>query len=364
MANLTPRINRLERNQIHNGNFDLWQRGTSVSVGSGAKTYLADRWACARGAFTIAYARQTDAPLVLNAKYSASLTSTGTSTASSRNARLIYHFEGFDWSQNIGKKLYLQFWAKSSVTGTYGINLGFGGTEPSKFVQEFTISVADTWELKRILIPAVPTGAWEVESGIGCRLAIIASLGSDFNTAQMVGQWSPAHLEGTASIAANTWGSVNTHAFRVSQVMLISVDSDFSLSNLTQMDFLRTGRTFQEELHICQRYFEKSYNITTAPGTVTDVGAFFHQSGGSFSDPRWFKNVVHFKVHKRTTPTVVSYSPSTGASGQVAGAGPSTGTVTDGAQSLTNIGEASFANGDNVRILNLATFHWTADAEF
>lgn len=368
MANLTPRLDRLERNQIHNGNFDLWQRGTSVSVGSGAKTFQADRWACARSAYTVTYARSTDVPsLIPNAKYSASLVTTGTSSATSRQCQLIYHFEGYDWSANIGKAVYLQFWAKASVIGTYGINLGFGGTEPTKFVQEFSITAVDTWQLVRILIPTVPLAAWELENGLGVRLGIIASLGSDFNTVGPVGSWSASHTGGgTAAIAANTFGSSASHTFKVAQVLMFAVDSNFTLATNVPSgaDFLRVGRTIQEELTLCQRYFEKSYNLTVAPGTVTSEGEFFHQSGGSFSDPRWFKNVVHFKTAKRTIPTVTSYSPTTGASGQVSGAGPSTGTNTDGGQSIINTGETAFSNGDAIRIMNTIQFHWTADAEF
>lgn len=46
----TPRIDRLERNLIINGGFDIWQRNTSFAgTAGGAQVYTADRWQWAGG---------------------------------------------------------------------------------------------------------------------------------------------------------------------------------------------------------------------------------------------------------------------------------------------------------------------------
>lgn len=49
------------RNKIINGNFDVWQRGTSFADISGA-AYLADRWAANTSGATVTYSQQTFTP--------------------------------------------------------------------------------------------------------------------------------------------------------------------------------------------------------------------------------------------------------------------------------------------------------------
>lgn len=121
-------------------------------------------------------------------------------------------------------------------------------------------------------------------------------------------------------------------------------------------------RSAADELILCQRYYEKSYDNATSPGTVTELGqsAFFlyglanaNYAGGTTS---------HFKVTKRSVPAIVLYSPQTGAAGKIYNAG----TTADVSGSATSIGQNGFfANsgsfGPTITI-NLR-WHWTADAE-
>ena len=67
-------------------------------------------------------------------------------------------------------------------------------------------------------------------------------------------------------------------------------------------------RSFQDELALCQRYYEISYDYGVAPATVTAVGQItgWNNNGGA-----GLMNYV-FKVTKRADPSVVTYSPTTG----------------------------------------------------
>lgn len=73
-------------------------------------------------------------------------------------------------------------------------------------------------------------------------------------------------------------------------------------------------KSIGDMLVLCQRYFETSYNLGTAPGSATATGM-----GMSYvSGPTGFNAggiYFQFKVPKRTTPTMVSYSPASGSSG-------------------------------------------------
>jgi hypothetical protein len=69
---------------------------------------------------------------------------------------------------------------------------------------------------------------------------------------------------------------------------------------------------FQQELALCQRFWEKSYDLGTAVGTATLTGAPIQHGGGSL-----ILTGAAFKVQKRAAPTVTIYSPYDGAADRV-----------------------------------------------
>jgi hypothetical protein len=85
---------------------------------------------------------------------------------------------------------------------------------------------------------------------------------------------------------------------------------------------------FASELLTCQRYFEKTYPSGDAPGKI--YGTY---SGGSpvhstmYTATNFAITPHRFVVRKRTAPTIVIYSPFTGAAGAVYASGASNGDV-------------------------------------
>ncbi|WP_053194232.1 DUF2793 domain-containing protein [Chelatococcus sp. CO-6] len=73
-------------------------------------------------------------------------------------------------------------------------------------------------------------------------------------------------------------------------------------------------RPFSQELIMCQRYFEKSYNLEVAPGTASQMG---RRNQNTFQIAANHRADIPFRVIKRAAPTVTIYNPSTGAAGQV-----------------------------------------------
>jgi hypothetical protein len=64
----------------------------------------------------------------------------------------------------------------------------------------------------------------------------------------------------------------------------------------------------------CQRYFEKSYNIGTTPGTAATLEESIGL-GVYTNTPAAYNRIgsgVFFKVPKRATPTIVQYAPYSG----------------------------------------------------
>lgn len=116
----------------------------------------------------------------------------------------------------------------------------------------------------------------------------------------------------------------------------------------------------------CQAYFEKSYDIGTAPGTVTQVGcevsaicsAFFLASGRTI-----------YKVTKNSSPTVIIYSPQSGSSGQFYGYDAADGNINPYAAAPVagNSGQSGFmvfASAGNMTpdVSTRIRWHWSSSA--
>ena len=92
-------------------------------------------------------------------------------------------------------------------------------------------------------------------------------------------------------------------------------------------------RSYGQELALCQRYYEKSYNQSVVPGTASDVGMWCAVGSNTSSC-----GGLTWKVPKRAAPTVTlySYDGTAGAVDKLA-----SGTKVTGA-TATDIGENSF----------------------
>jgi hypothetical protein len=117
-------------------------------------------------------------------------------------------------------------------------------------------------------------------------------------------------------------------------------------------------RPFSQELQLCQRYYEKSYDLATLAGTPsTQNGAISSMASGTsaLSD-------TTFVVRKRTVPTVVIYGNISGASGVL---GTNLGSNVDVAPTQMVIGERGIAVHCSGTVSSNVTtgYHFTADAE-
>ena len=105
----------------------------------------------------------------------------------------------------------------------------------------------------------------------------------------------------------------------------------------------------------CERYYEKSYNISDAPGTVTNNGAIARRAASNF----YYATAI-FRARKRTTPSYTVYDPITGNPNTIRGG--TSGALTGGSVLIT--GETS-AVWDVATAIDSEeiTFHWVADSE-
>lgn len=317
---LTPRLDRAEKNFIINGNFDLWQRNTSLlltSAGASDKNYLADRWShtnfFASGSITVS--RSVDVPSSLkDATYSMStqITTAASVAHATNNYSLnagVYRMEGYDAAKLHGKTVTLQFWVKSSLTGLYSVAVGsnFDTATPS-YVSTYTVNAANTWEQKSLTLlidNTVGSFAKDNTQGLFVGFGLAARVGSTRETSTL-NQWGVANSAYVASTANRTdFISTVGATIRIAQVKL-SIGSQVT-------DFSGRGETIGDELALCQRYFEKSYDLEVAPGT--NLGAGYPMGGQGWvvsaigSDDTLIGSSRPFLVIKRATPVVTTYSP-------------------------------------------------------
>ncbi len=116
------------------------------------------------------------------------------------------------------------------------------------------------------------------------------------------------------------------------------------------------------ELMLCQRYYEKSYNVATAPGTAERHGAFV---SGLMTVYLFHAPEVRFVVPKRAIPAVTLYSTQDGAVGNYAensGGGVHVTNRPAIVQYTATTGFELQTNGSGLAG-NIGRAHWTADAE-
>ena len=120
-------------------------------------------------------------------------------------------------------------------------------------------------------------------------------------------------------------------------------------------------RSFGDELARCQRYYQKSYAYGDTGGTVTNNGALWTNIIRNLSNQNYW-DVRCYQV-MRSSPTVLTYSTTSGVSGNYRNVTDST----TNASAVSNTSSSGFSirpnSGTNQNIGDVIAVHWVADAE-
>ena len=180
------------------------------------------------------------------------------------------------------KKLTLRFYVKSSVTGTYGINLYKADSTARQLTSTYTISSANTWEEKTFTFPAdTDSGATIAnDTGEGLRISWLLLMGSNFTSSDTALTWTNYADAGFAfGHAQNGVATTDNATWQLTGVQLEIGDQATPFEH----------RSFAEELRLCKRYYEYLsmgvYPLLYA-NTSQELGNFF------------------WKVDKRVQPTM------------------------------------------------------------
>lgn len=317
------------KNYIINGNFDFWQRSTSFSTPA-TSTYTSDRFRLdydgTIGTFVISQQvfslGQTQVPNEPTYFMRWNQTAAGSASTLRSFRQRIESVRTL-----AGKTITLSFYAKAdsarSVSTTIQQFFGTGGSP--------TATAGTTTQTANL------TTAWQ-------KFTFVFNLSSIAGTT--LGTNGDDCLEIVFKLPLNT-----TMTIDVAQIMVNEGASAAPWAYASGGSSL----LFQQELALCQRFYTKSYDIPTPPGTVISNGQVGFRAV-STNHIQW----IPLPVSMRSSPVVTFYNPTTGASGTWRdGSGPSNLTVSVGGNAQSSIvGSVNASVGGNS-----TQGHWTAETE-
>jgi hypothetical protein len=280
-------ISSVMRNRIINGAMVIDQRNAGAS--GTASAYTVDRWAYqGLQANKITWGQNLGGTNFLTSGFANCLGATSNSAYSVLTGDLFrfYQFiEGFNiadlgWGTASAKTVTLSFQVFSSLTGTFGGSISnSGGTRSYPFT--YSIPVANTLTSISVTIQGDTTGTWLTTNGIG--MAISFSLGAGATFSGTAGAWAAGNF--TSATGAVSVVGTNGATFYITGVQLEKG------TQATSFEY----RQYQQELALCQRYFQI---LASGTGNSRIIGP---AGSGVSSYATWF-----FKTSMRATPTVTN----------------------------------------------------------
>jgi hypothetical protein len=344
------------RNRIINGDMRIDQRNAGAAV-TGGGSYPVDRFRINNttdGAFSAQ--QDSSAPPGFTSSLKYTTTTADASLTGTQVSPIFQIIEGTNvydlgWGTANAQPVTLSFWVRSSLTGTFGGSLRNGNANRS-YPFSYSISAANTWEQKTVTIPGDTTGTWLTDNGAGIRLSF--SMGSGSDSSGTAGAWnSNNHTSVTGAVSVI--GTLNA-TWQITGVQLEagSVATPFE------------RRPYPDELRLCQRYYQKTYDIGVVPGT-DNTNSYFVEGTFIYTTNSTWGITWRFPVEMRASPTVTFYAGTTSGSlsyayGTATGIGAvtqfgigtkSVGAYHNGTATGTSIGQSVMVYGHAVAVSEL-----------
>ena len=303
------------KNLIHNGAMLVHQKGATITL-SGLTPNL-DRFTSYKSnAGTQTVEQSTDVPTGEGFKNSLKATCTVAdgSIAVGDRVSVIQRLEGqhcahLMWGTANAKTVTLSFFVKSSVTGTHGGAFG-NGSDNRAYPFTYTISSANTWERKTITVPGDTTGTWATDNTRS--IQICWGLGVGTTNSGTAGAWEAADRNSATGATTGFLTTVNSTFFLTGvQLEVGSVATAFEHEPFAQ--------TYEK----CERYYQKSYIHSEAPGGAQSNGSGTYLGGVitmSNYNSQYNQQLYHyeqFRTKMRAAPTAVVYNIYSGAAANI-----------------------------------------------
>lgn len=268
------------KNYLANSNFELWQRGTTVVITDGNFSYQADRWYVVNTLGTngvITYSQV--AGVSEGAKYGAKVQISTAPTAAQNN--------GTEFFQTIENPLSLELYNQTASLSMKVKALNNVTQVGLQFMYKTTEAKVDT------TIGSESLCTVNSSTFSNCSIAGQA-LGTSMTTSGVIG----VRVRITAVSSGNTYDLNNGYV----------VELPMLNKGVAAAAWQRMGSDFADELHYCQRFYEKSYDLNVDPGTITNDGnMLFTCSSSNAQYSSWFYN-----TRKRVAGTHTVYNPNSG----------------------------------------------------
>ena len=263
-ANITS--NYSNRSVVYNGAMKIAQRGTNFTGVTASGTFPVDRFLFHVGSLgTWTLSQSTDVPTGQGLSHSikCDVTTANASPSGTAYARIDQRFEGQDLQRfckgtSSAKNFAVSFWVKSPKTGTHIVQLQ--DQDNSRNVSKaYTVSSANTWEKKELILPADTTGAFGNDSGGSLFLCFYLAVGTGYQGGTLQTTW------GTPVNNTRATGQVNVADSTSNDFYLTGVQMEAS-SYCSEFEH----RSYGDELARCSRYCQvwgRGYCIGNAVGS-------------------------------------------------------------------------------------------------
>jgi hypothetical protein len=288
------------KNRIFNGQMVIDQRNAGASLAiTTTGQYSVDRfqggvYGSGTGRFSLQ--QSSTVPAGFTNSLLATVTTADASPSASYGYAITQPIEGYNiadlgWGTANAQSATLSFWVRSSVTGTFPVVFQNNAADKA-YGGQYTISSANTWEQKSIVVSGVTSGTWLTTNGAG--IYVNFGLGGGSNRTMSSG----LQTIGGALTTMNVTGSTQLIATNGATFYITGVQLEKG-STATSFDY----RPYGTELLLCQRYYETTaYPDVTFTAGATRSGLVFGGGGANSSG-------FSFLVPKRTnSPTVTLYS--------------------------------------------------------
>ena len=293
------------RNLIINGDMQVAQRGTS-SASSGY--YTVDRWSNISngGAFT-----QSQETLTSGSPYDEGfrnflrMTNTTASTAASAYRIMSHNIEaqnvaqsGWNYTSTSSYITFL-FWVRSSVSQNFYSQISSSDGTIQMYPFETGVLAANTWTKITKTIPGNANITIDNDNGAGLSISLAPFYGTDrTDNSMVVDSWQTFASNNRSPDYDTTWAGTTNATFDITGVQLEvgTVATPFE------------HRSYADELRLCQRYFETSFNGGVSVNNTSNAG-IFAWGGSNTGDTTSFigSAFVFLAVPKRSSPTVTIY---------------------------------------------------------
>ena len=256
------------KNKIINGDFGIWQRGTSFTITSGGGTYTADRWRADQdgSGYTKIISQQAfTAGNPITGYEPTYFTRINQSVAGSGQTFNIIGQFVEDVRVFAGQTVTFSFWAKAASATTigwgYGQEFGTGGSSAYFDDEPYNISLTTSWQ--RFSFTRTVQSVSGKTIGAGSHLDMYI------------------RLPLSATYTVDTWGWQMEAGSAVTP-------------------FTTASGTVQGELALCQRYYWRNSNTSA----YTTLSVFTPAS----TTTNFYNSIVYLPVPMRVAPTSIDYN--------------------------------------------------------